>query len=374
MAIDADRFRLTEAQHQEIFERRIAPLVLANVQPDPFPTAIVFGGQPGAGKSPAIDSAARSNPSSRGVVQILGDDLRAFHPLYAQLMASDDKTAAAYTDRDAGGWVEKLISSARERRLNLIIEGTMRRPEVVEATLGGLRDAGYRTEARVLAVPPELSWLGVLQRYEAQRQDRGYGRMTERSAHDAAVEGLPRSVALIEQKGLADRLVVLRRGDQVLFQNDWQRATGQWEKPVDGARLVGAELSRPLSLAERVDYVTGLEAAAPSEVKHNIAGLSPDLESYRALLAGARNGLAGAALRELPEQAAVQLVPSLARSYDVLREMDRRAVAEGWNSSQRAEWLAFSKNVLASHVERGDSGPLSVWPERQSQVDKGRER
>ena len=170
MAIDADRFRLSEAQHQDIFERRIAPVVLASAQPDPSPTAIVFGGQPGAGKSPAIDSAARSHPSPRGLVQILGDDLRAFHPRYAELMATDDRTAAAYTDRDAGGWVEKLIASARERRLNLIIEGTMRRPEVVEATLGGLRDAGYRTEARVLAIPPELSWLGVLQRYEGSSQ------------------------------------------------------------------------------------------------------------------------------------------------------------------------------------------------------------
>lgn len=374
MAIDADRFRLSEAQHQDIFERRIAPLVLASAQPDPSPTAIVFGGQPGAGKSPAIDSAARSHPSPRGVVQILGDDLRAFHPRYAELMATDDRTAAAYTDRDAGGWVEKLIASARERRLNLIIEGTMRRPEVVEATLGGLRDAGYRTEARVLAIPPELSWLGVLQRYEAQRQDRGYGRMTERSSHDAAVEGLPRSVALIEDKGLADRLLVLRRGDQVLFQNEWQPTAKQWQRPADGARIVGAELSRSLTLAERVEYLAGLEASSPPGVKHNRQNTDPDLDGYRTLLASARNGLAAAALRELPEQAAIQLVPSLTRSYDVLREMDRRALAEGWNSSQRAEWLAFSKNVLASHVERGDTGPLAVWPEKQREPDKGIDR
>jgi hypothetical protein len=341
MAIDADRFRLTEAQHQDIFEKRIAPLVLANVQPDLSPTAIVFGGQPGAGKSPAIDAAARAFPSTRGVVQVLGDDLRAFHPRYAELMATDDKTAAAYTDRDAGRWVEKLIASARERHFNLIIEGTMRRPEVVEATLSGLRDAGYRTEARVLAIPPELSWLGVLQRYEAQREDRGYGRMSERGSHDAAVQGLPRSVALIEDKGLADRLTVLRRGDQVLFQNDWQAAMRQWSQPADGARVVSVELSRSLTMTERIEYLAGLQAAA---------------------------------LRELPEKEAVQLVPSLTRSYDVLREMDRRAVAEGWSPSQRVEWLAFSKNVLASHVERGDTGPLAVWPERQREADKGVDR
>jgi hypothetical protein len=127
-------------------------------------------------------------------------------------------------------------------------------------------------------------------------------------------------------------------------------------------------------MTERIEYLAGLQAAAPRELKHGSELSTPELDSYRALVADARNGLAAAALRELPEKEAVQLVPSLTRSYDVLREMDRRAVAEGWSPSQRVEWLAFSKNVLASHVERGDTGPLAVWPERQREADKGVDR
>lgn len=363
MVIDADRYRLTEAQHQQIFDKRIAPLVLGGATPDPAPVAIVFGGQPGAGKSPAIDAAVRAHASTNGIVQILGDDLRAFHPKYATLMAADDKTAAAYTDRDAGAWVEKLIAAARDRRLNVIVEGTMRRPEVVESTLQGLRDAGYRTEARVLAVSPEMSWLGVLQRYEAQREDRGYGRMTQRAAHDAAVDGLPRSLEAIESKGLADRLLVLRRGGQVLHQNHWQGRDEGWVQPRRAVEILKAELARPLTLPERQEYLAGLLAVAAAQKQ---SGRESDLRepgSVEALVRVAKDGLAAAAFRDLPEADALQLVPALSRSFEVLREIDRRSAAEGFSAAQRETWLAFSRNLLAGRIERGDAAPLTVWPE-----------
>jgi hypothetical protein len=82
-------------------------------------------------------------------------------------MERDDKTAAFYTDRDSGRWVEKSIAYAKEHRLNLIIEGTMRSPAVVADTMQGLRHAGYEIDARALAVNERLSWQGVMQRYEA---------------------------------------------------------------------------------------------------------------------------------------------------------------------------------------------------------------
>jgi Zeta toxin len=369
MVSDADRHRLTEAQHQEIFEKRIAPLVLGGLTADPAPVAIVFGGQPGAGKSPAIDAAARAHASPHGIVQVLGDDLRAFHPKYAALMAADDRTAAAYTDRDAGAWVAKLIGAAQARRLNLIVEGTMRRPEVVENTLQALRDAGYRTEARVLAVPPELSWLGVLQRYEAQREDRGYGRMTLRAAHDAAVEGLPRSVESIESKGLADRLLVLRRGDQVLHENQWQSHAQGWSNPTQGAQLVVRELTRPLSLQERQDYLAGLEAVAAQQRPSERGASTREPGSVEALMKAARDGLAAAAFRDLPEAEAIKLVPALSRSYEVLKEIDRRSAAEGFSAAQRETWVTFSKSLLAGRIERGDAEPLTVWPEMRRDRD-----
>ncbi|MBR4876115.1 MAG: zeta toxin family protein, partial [Rhodocyclaceae bacterium] len=56
MAMNPDQFRLDEAEHQTIFEQRIKPDLFADVKPSTLPVAIIFGGQPGAGKSAAIST------------------------------------------------------------------------------------------------------------------------------------------------------------------------------------------------------------------------------------------------------------------------------------------------------------------------------
>jgi hypothetical protein len=100
------------------------------------------------------------------------------------------KTAAFYTDRDTGQWVEKAIAEAKAKRVNLIVEGTMRDGDKVAATMESLREAGYQIDARALAVTSRLSEQGILQRYEKQKAVRDYGRMTTPEAHRAAYDGM----------------------------------------------------------------------------------------------------------------------------------------------------------------------------------------
>jgi len=144
MALDADRYRLTEAEHQAIFEKRIRPKLFADAKTQDRPVGVVFGGQPGAGKSAAVDAAVRELQGRGGAAQIIGDDMRGFHPRYASLMEQDAKTAAFYTDRDTGRWVEKAIAHAKQHRLNIVIEGTMRDANKVVDTMQSLRSAGVR--------------------------------------------------------------------------------------------------------------------------------------------------------------------------------------------------------------------------------------
>jgi hypothetical protein len=48
----------------------------------------------------------------------------------------------------------------------------------VAATLTDFRQAEYRTDARVLAVPARLRELGIAHRYELQRASYQHGRLT----------------------------------------------------------------------------------------------------------------------------------------------------------------------------------------------------
>jgi hypothetical protein len=90
--------------------------------------AVIFGGQPGAGKSAGVENAENELRLRGGASQIVGDDLRDYHPHYYTLTKTDDKTAAFFTDRDTAPWVEKAIAEAKERRVNVAIEGTCATP------------------------------------------------------------------------------------------------------------------------------------------------------------------------------------------------------------------------------------------------------
>jgi hypothetical protein len=260
MALNPDQYRLSETQHQAIFEQKIKPALFAGMKPSSQPVAVIFGGQPGAGKSAAVDAAMLELAPRGGAVQIIGDDLREFHPGYARLMKRDDKTAAFYTDRDTGLWVEKTIAEARVQRCNVVIEGTMRDGNKVAATMESLRSAGYEIDARALAVAARLSEQGILQRYEGQKADRGMGRMTTPEAHKAAYEGMLTTLARIERDRLADRVTIFRRGAVVIYTNELQGE--QWAHAPQVQVVVEAERQRVMTLQERYDYIRGFDRLA----------------------------------------------------------------------------------------------------------------
>lgn len=275
MMPDPEKFRLNEAEHQDIFENDICPDLFLSSAPSVRPVAIIFGGQPGAGKSLAVDIAVQELGHCGGAVQIIGDDLRAYHPSYELLMLNDDKTAAYYTDRDTGLWVEKAIAEAKAQKFNLIIEGTMRDGDKVASTMQSLRGAGYQIDARVMAVNPRLSEQGILQRYERQKAVFGYGRMTTPEAHQAGLDGVLKTVERIESEKLADRITIYRRGPEELYSNRLEYR--KWKLDPHGRAAIETERHRPMSVRERQDYVRGFEKllvqleqrkASEAEIKH----------------------------------------------------------------------------------------------------------
>src|SRR3546814_11912369 len=110
------------------------------------------------------------------------------------------------------------MAEAVKRQIKGRAEGTMRNHDVVAKTLRDFRGAGFETDARVLAVSPELSSLGILQRYAAQRESRGVGRMTTSEAQQAVVTGMLATLDHIQDERLAARLTIQRRGGEIIGQ------------------------------------------------------------------------------------------------------------------------------------------------------------
>jgi len=218
--LDPERYSLSTEWLTNLYHREIAPDLFDNARPQDTPTAILLGGQPGAGKTPMQHQAVTEFANQGGLVMIIGDDLRAELPHYTALQRADDKTAAFFTDRDSGRLVEMALADAARRRVNVLVEGTMRSPDVVAKTLTQFREAGYHTDARALAVHSELSELGILQRYVAQKESRGIGRMTTPQAHKAGFDGMLATLDQIQDERIADRLTIYRRGGEILHQFD----------------------------------------------------------------------------------------------------------------------------------------------------------
>ena len=364
MALDPDKHRLSEAKHQAVFETLIVPELFAKAVAQSSPVAIVFGGQPGAGKSVAVDRAVLELRQRGGSAEIIGDDLRPFHPKFKQLMQQDDKTAAFYTDRDTGRWVEKAIDYAAKHRFNVVIEGTMRNPDAVAKTLSSFRAAGYETDARALAVNERLSWQGVMQRYEAQKADRGNARMTAPHSHADAYAGVPVTLERIERDRLADRVSLYRRSGAVIYSNEL--VNGQWKAPAQARQALEAERARPFSLAERTAYAQGFDKLAELVARPARGALPQEVQAIETLRRQAGRELLAEVLRQSPAVQGIKSHPELAPAYAALAELGRRADARGLTPDQRQVLVSRAREELAKDIEQGRQ------PEVRRRVDPSR--
>ncbi len=207
---------LSASERQEYFEEAIQ-LSLGGVIPSSGrKKATILAGQPGSGKTGLSAKAIETAQETGGAVVVDIDELRKSHEHYLPLMRADDKTAAEKTHEDASAAAEAVRKAAIEQGLDLIIDGTLKTPDKAERLVQELVDAGYEVEVIALAVPPEASWQGVLDRYQRDKRADGYGRWVPRGIHDAAVEGMVRSLERIEQQGKVSFLKIVDRSGNVI--------------------------------------------------------------------------------------------------------------------------------------------------------------
>jgi hypothetical protein len=127
---------------------------------------------------------------------------------------------------------------------------------------GTFRQAGYRVEVAIMAVPEAQSRLGILDRYDAQVQTTGHGRLTLRDNHDSAYAGVLVTAEAIERDHLADDVSVYRRGNVVLYHNELGE-DGTWRDPPGLREAIERERSRPWTLKESRQF---------ADTYHRLAG------------------------------------------------------------------------------------------------------
>jgi len=231
---------LSDDAHREILRRDILPLYFPGESASESPSLVLLGGQSGAGR---LRATAVLLPEHAGDLAVLsGDELRAFHPGYRELTISSSTDGSQELARASAVWVRDCIRHARENQRSLLLEGTFRDPSVAVGTAARFAAGGFQTRVVVVGSRRPESLLTVVSRYLRDVQVGGPARYTSREAHDGGFEAARALVSTVEETPSVDRLTVLSRGGDVVF--DARRADG--EDPFRGASaaLMAAQAAR----------------------------------------------------------------------------------------------------------------------------------
>lgn len=239
---------MDEAELRRRWISQIAPDVFADAIHVREPVTIFLGGQPGAGKTASQGHVVRQ---VSGVVPIVGDDLRQYHPDYQRLVNDDPLRMPLVTASASAAWIKMSVDHANANGISSLIEGTWRMASTVldEAQHAGA--LGRHTHDIVVAVPPALSRLGILNRYYTDRARGLPARWTPISAHDVTVANLPGVVREIVASDVVDQFTVMDRGGQILWTGSPSGA---------GSEVFATEFYRELSAREVCQYRGQVEA------------------------------------------------------------------------------------------------------------------
>lgn len=242
--VDRNRYRLSEARNEQIFQDLIVSTEYAGRPRQSAPVVVFIAAQTGAGKTNTALMVRHALNRRGGAITIDLDVLKPYHPRYPSLMAADDTTAGAYTSLDGRRWMQKAQEWAIAQRVDVLMESAMRLPDEFDGPARRFAAAGYRVEVAFLAVPAALSRLGVLERYWKQVAAHGHGRPINATIHDACFSAILREAQAIDVGTVPVHVTsVLRRGNTALYLNS-RSPDGAWRRPPAAAATIHSERTR----------------------------------------------------------------------------------------------------------------------------------
>lgn len=198
----------------KMLEQARAELDFSSVTPVDSPSLVILGGQPGSGKSSAIEKI--EDRFNGNIIALNGDDFKTSFPDYDDLLAKDALQAAAIVQPYSNYVVNQLKKEYANNKINLIIEGTMRTSDVPLETIDTFSDKGYKVEAYVVSSNYYASRAGCLNRREMDNLDNGYGRDVPVQSHDEAYRNIPTTINTIIKHNKLDNLTVVARNGEIL--------------------------------------------------------------------------------------------------------------------------------------------------------------
>lgn len=359
-----DLFKLSNTEVERIYERSIRPDLLDDIPTSKTPTAVLVGGQPGAGKTVALAQVRAQLANTVGpAATISGDEVREYHP-YWRSHARIDARAAELTQADAGLWYTRLTNDGITKGANLVFETSMRQPDAVLQLADRLHASGYRVDAVILAVERDLSRQATLTRYDVARTVGDVPRFVPGPYHDSAYDRLRTTVTRLEKENAIDQIQLITRDGRQLYNN--QLSQGQWAKEAKAAFALDDFRERSLPARELADTALrwqtlvqrlANDASVPREVAAQVvawrnesvlkAQRDPDAKKLM------QWGLEAEAFKTMSRQQFVREFPHHAKLAERLQEAFVYAENNFAHEVDRERFVAQARNRIADRIAEG---------------------
>lgn len=191
-----------------------------NAVPQEKPIAVFIVGQPGAGKSTIINSLENKD-------QFIFIDADQYRNLYDDVNNLKNKDIYEYLNQSgkvSGKTVEYLIDDFSNQKYNLLIEGTLRNPDVPVHTAELLNNKGYTSNMNVMAVKPEESKLSTIERYLTLEEQKinidkdTLARPVDPKIHDTIAKNLPENLKKVAESNQFNTMSIYTRNDGKIFE------------------------------------------------------------------------------------------------------------------------------------------------------------
>ena len=191
------RYQLSEDEFEEMYEEA-KRLIIGDCQPSKgIPTAIVTGGQPGAGKIGLVLKSKRDFKEKTENAVVLDSDI--YRGLYKKAMEIPE-LYSEITDKATGKITNRLLNELIQNGYDFIFEGTMAKINIIDSLKAS--PIKYNIIARLIATSREESLLSVFERYVLMIENMGIGRFATIEAHDSRYESFTKVAKELEERGI----------------------------------------------------------------------------------------------------------------------------------------------------------------------------
>lgn len=370
---------LSERELRRLYDRCVAPDLLAGAQAAEQPVAMIVASQPGAGVSSAAVQLRRQLIQSVATAVLVSmDRLRAYHPHWA---AGGDITplVAARINGNCKAWFDRLAEEVRKKRLNLVAEVETVDARGVQKLAAELRHNGYVVQAVFVATSREESRLAMMARYEMRRRAGLAVEQPSVQNHEAAFMNVSALIGAMEHRRAVDGLRVIGHDGTQIYES--RVIDGDINRPPRAQETLDVLLDKPRSPKELVQFAMRWETLVQRLA--NDPGVPRDVASQTLTW---RNEAVARCERD---PAATQML-QWAREAGAFRVMNRfefekefphhaRAVsslglaaeeAEKYGGEEGRRLLFHARENIAQRIERGDMARIAAREKAQEQKAK----